>query len=86
MNPNTQQAEVTLEFDQEGARLFGKATKANLGKPLYIVLDDRVISAPVVNTVIEDGNAVIEGNFTAKEARILQCCCGPALCRLALVF
>jgi preprotein translocase subunit SecD len=44
MNPNTQQAEVTLEFDQEGARLFGKATKANLGKPLYIVLDDRVIT------------------------------------------
>jgi preprotein translocase subunit SecD len=71
MNPNTQQAEVTLEFDQEGARLFGKATKANLGKPLYIVLDDRVISAPVVNTVIEDGNAVIEGNFTAKEAQDL---------------
>ena len=71
MNPNSQQAEVTLEFDQEGARLFGEATKANIGKPLFIVLDDRVISAPTVNTAITDGNAVIEGNFTAKEAQDL---------------
>ncbi|NLG33693.1 MAG: protein translocase subunit SecD [Syntrophomonadaceae bacterium] len=71
MNPNSQQAEVTLELDQEGARLFGEATKANIGKPLFIVLDDRVISAPTVNTAITDGNAVIEGNFTAKEAQDL---------------
>lgn len=63
------QAEITLEFDKEGARLFGEATTANVGRPLIIVIDDEAISAPKVNGPIMDGNAVITGNFTAKEAQ-----------------
>lgn len=65
------QAEVALEFDKEGARLFGEATTANVGKPLIIVIDDEAISAPIVNGPIMDGHAVITGNFTAKEAQDL---------------
>lgn len=64
-------AVVSLEFDSTGADLFAKATTANVGKPLYIVMDGAVISAPNVKQAITDGNAVIEGNFTAKEAQEL---------------
>lgn len=65
------QAEIALEFDKEGAKLFGKATTANVGKPLIIVIDDQAVSAPIVQGPIMDGNAVITGNFTAKEAQDL---------------
>ncbi len=71
MSQEGQVAEVTLEFDKEGAKLFGEATTANVGKPLIIVLDEEVISAPNVKTPITDGEAVIEGSFTAKEAQDL---------------
>lgn len=59
---------VSLEFDEEGAALFAEATGEFLGQPISIVLDDEVISAPNVNSVIPDGKAFIEGNFTAEEA------------------
>ncbi|MCL2852285.1 MAG: protein translocase subunit SecD [Defluviitaleaceae bacterium] len=62
---------VQLEFTSEGARLFDEATAANIGRPLYIVMDDTVLSAPVVNARISGGNAVITGNFTAPEAEEL---------------
>ncbi len=65
------QAEIALEFDKEGAKLFGEATSANVGKPLIIVIDDQAVSAPIVQGPIMDGNAVITGNFTAKEAQDL---------------
>ena len=65
------QAEIALEFDKEGTKLFGEATTANVGKPLIIVLDNQAISAPIVNEPIMDGHAVITGNFTAKEAQDL---------------
>ncbi len=64
-------AEVLLEFDKVGAKLFGEATAANVGKPLLIVIDEKVISAPNVNEAINDGNAVISGSFTAEEAQEL---------------
>lgn len=59
---------ISLEFDTEGARLFAEATGKFLNQPISIVLDDEVISAPHVRSVITDGRAVIEGNFTAEEA------------------
>lgn len=65
---------VSLEFDKEGTEKFAEATKRlvpktdELEKIIYIVLDDQVISNPVVNTVIEDGKAVIQGDFTIEEA------------------
>lgn len=67
----TGNAEVTLEFDKIGAQLFADATTANVGKPLLIVIDNAVISAPNVNGPITDGNAVIQGRFTAEEANNL---------------
>lgn len=59
---------ISLEFDAEGARLFAEATGKFLNQTISIVLDDEVISAPHVRSVIADGRAVIEGNFTAEEA------------------
>jgi len=67
----TGEAEIALEFDKEGTKLFGEATTANVGKPLIIVIDDQAVSAPVVQGPIMDGHAVITGSFTAKEAQDL---------------
>lgn len=71
INQSSQEAYVELKFDKEGAEAFAKATSANVGKPLVIVLDGEVISAPRVNQAITDGNAIIEGGFEAKEAQDL---------------
>jgi preprotein translocase subunit SecD len=58
---------VRIKFNREGAEAFEKATEANLQKPIAIVLDDTVISAPVVQSKIsEEGR--ITGNFTDSEA------------------
>lgn len=65
---------VALEFDKEGAKKFADATRELIKKAndkeriIYIVLDDEVISSPVVNSVITDGKAVITGGFTVEEA------------------
>ena len=59
---------VSLEFSSEGARLFEEATAKLIGKQLAIVLDDVVISAPVVQDRISGGRAQITGRFTADEA------------------
>ena len=59
---------VSLEFNSEGARLFEEATAKLIGKQLAIVLDDVVISAPVVQDRIAGGRAQITGHFTADEA------------------
>ncbi|HHX62180.1 MAG TPA: protein translocase subunit SecD, partial [Epulopiscium sp.] len=62
---------VALEFDSEGAKLFATATEKYLNQPLSIMLDDTVISAPIVNSIISDGKATIEGAFSVEEADIL---------------
>lgn len=62
---------VVLEFDKDGAVLFEKITEENLGKIVAIYLDGYPISAPVVQGVISGGEAVISGNFTAEEAKLL---------------
>ncbi len=59
---------VSLEFNSEGARLFEEATGRMVGKQLAIVLDNVVISAPVVQDRISGGRAQITGRFTADEA------------------
>jgi SecD/SecF fusion protein len=60
--------EVSLQLTAEGARAFERITGENLGKPLGIVLDGQLYSAPVIRSVISDGHAAISGNFSAKEA------------------
>jgi len=59
---------VSIEFDAEGTRLFAEATGRFLQQPIAIVLDDEVISAPIVRAVIPDGRATIEGGFDFEEA------------------
>ena len=70
-NPQTGTVEVSLQFDSEGRELFKQLTEKNLNKPLAIYLDGVPISIPTVQTVIPDGRAVIQGNFTLQEARLL---------------
>ncbi len=67
----TGEAMVSLQFDKEGADLFKQMTTENVGKTIAIFLDGYPISIPVVNEAIPDGQAVISGNFTPKEAKEL---------------
>ncbi|MBI4929070.1 MAG: protein translocase subunit SecD, partial [Anaerolineae bacterium] len=63
--------EILFELDTEGARLFREYTTNNVGKYLAIVLDKQVISAPIIESVIPDGQGRITGNFTYDEANAL---------------
>jgi preprotein translocase subunit SecD len=59
---------VSFRFDAEGARRFGDATRDNVGKPFAIVLDNKVISAPVIREPILGGSGIISGSFTVQSA------------------
>lgn len=61
--------EVLLQFDEEGTKLFSEITKRNLGKKVAIYLDGEIQMAPVVQSEITNGQAVITGNYTVKEAK-----------------
>ncbi|MDD5726790.1 MAG: protein translocase subunit SecD [Patescibacteria group bacterium] len=64
--------EVSLEFDDEGAKLFADITKRNVGKPVAIFLDGQPISVPTVQTEILGGKAVITSpSFSVNEAKLL---------------
>jgi SecD/SecF fusion protein len=65
-SPQTNEPIVQFMFNNSGARKFGKFTRENVGKPFAIVLDDKVISAPRINTAIEGGSGYIEGNFSPE--------------------
>jgi preprotein translocase subunit SecD len=71
VNPNTLEPIVSLEFNQEGAKIFKDLTEKYLGQPIAIYLDGELISSPVVREVIEDGKAQITGKFTLDEAKLL---------------
>jgi SecD/SecF fusion protein len=62
---------VSLEFDKEGAAIFGRVTSANVGRQLAIVLDGELHSAPVINEAITGGRAQISGSFSQSEAQEL---------------
>jgi preprotein translocase subunit SecD len=62
---------VNFRFNSAGARKFAEVTKANVGKPFAIVLDNKVISAPVINEPIPGGAGQISGNFTVQSANDL---------------
>ncbi|MBU0540445.1 protein translocase subunit SecD [Patescibacteria group bacterium] len=64
-------SQVSLVFDDEGAKLFGDITRRNVGKQVAIFLDGQPISIPTVNTEITGGRAVITGSFTIQEAKLL---------------
>ncbi len=62
---------VSLLFNSEGTTKFAEATQRNIGKPIYIIYDGKVISAPNVRQAITNGECVIEGNFTYESADAL---------------
>ncbi len=59
---------VNFRFNTAGARKFGDYTAANIGAPFAIVLDDEVISAPVIQSHIPGGSGIITGNFSVEES------------------
>ncbi|MGV6847584.1 MAG: protein translocase subunit SecD [Marinibacterium sp.] len=59
---------VSFSFDTAGGRRFGDYTRDNIGSPFAIVLDDEVISAPVIQSHIPGGQGIITGNFTLEES------------------
>ena len=59
---------VNFRFNTSGARKFGDYTLENVGAPFAIVLDDEVISAPVIQSHIPGGSGIITGNFTVEES------------------
>lgn len=63
---------VGIEFSDEGAKVFEDLTAKNIGKPIVILLDSQIVSAPVVNEKITGGSAVIQGQFTLDEAKALS--------------
>ena len=62
---------VTFKFDTKGAQRFGQITQQNVGLPFAIVLDDQVISAPVIREPILGGTGQISGSFTVQGANDL---------------
>ena len=62
---------VSFRFDTTGAKRFAEVTQENVGKPFAIVLDNKVLSAPVIREPILGGSGQITGNFTVAEANDL---------------
>jgi preprotein translocase subunit SecD len=62
---------VHFSFNHAGAKKFAEATTQNRGKRLAIVLDGKILSAPVINEPIVGGDGIISGNFTVESAQEL---------------
>ncbi|WP_420962792.1 protein translocase subunit SecD [Brucella sp. IR073] len=71
-DPNTSQPMVSFRFDSVGARQFADITSKNVGKPFAIVLDGKVLSAPVIREPITGGSGQITGNFTVEDTVTLS--------------
>lgn len=70
-NSTTGEAVVSIKFNKEGSNLFAQITKENIDKVLAIYLDGTPVSEPIVREEIIGGSAVISGDFTPEEAKIL---------------
>ena len=68
MNNQTNETVVSFTLDRVGAKRFGKATSTGVGKQLAIVLDGKIVSAPVIRDAIVSGSGQISGNFTFQSA------------------
>lgn len=68
---NTREPVVNFKLDTEGARRFADITTNNIGRPFAIVLDGKVITAPVIRGAITGGSGEISGNFTSASANDL---------------
>lgn len=63
--------DIEIGFNSAGARRFGRTTQENVGKPFAIILDDKILSAPTIDSPILGGNAQITGSFTVQSAHDL---------------
>ncbi len=63
---------VSFQFNRLGAQKFGQITQQNIGKRFAVVLDNKVITAPVIRGSILGGSGIIEGNFTVESANELS--------------
>jgi preprotein translocase subunit SecD len=70
-DPRTSEPIVSFRFNTTGARKFAQVTQENVGKPFAIILDNQVISAPVIREPILGGSGQISGNFTVQSANDL---------------
>ncbi len=70
-DPRTSEPVVSFKFNSAGSRKFAQATTENVGQPFAIVLDNEVISAPVIREPITGGQGQISGNFTVQSANDL---------------
>lgn len=68
---NTGDPEISLEFNDDGKKLFAEITTRNVNKPVAIFLDGVPLSTPRVSEPIREGRAVINGKFNIKEAKDL---------------
>ncbi len=68
MDTQSNETVVSFSLDRVGAKRFGKATSAGIGKQLAIILDGKIISAPVIQDAIVSGNGQISGGFTFQSA------------------
>ncbi|ONH83234.1 protein-export membrane protein SecD [Roseomonas mucosa] len=67
-DPQTREWVVSFTFDSVGSRRFADITRANVGRPFAIVLDDKVLTAPVIREPITGGRGQISGSFNAQSA------------------
>jgi len=70
-NSYTNEPEIFLEFDSEGAKIFEALTEKNVGKQVAVFVDNEILTAPRVNEKISGGRAQITGQFTVAEAKRL---------------
>jgi SecD/SecF fusion protein len=70
-DPNNNQPVVSFRFDQTGATRFADITRQNVGRPFAIVLDGKVLSAPVIREPITGGAGQISGDFSVSNANTL---------------
>ncbi len=67
-DPTNNQPVVTIRFNSQGATIFSRVTRENVGKRFAMLVDGKVLSAPSINEPINGGSAQISGNFTVESA------------------
>lgn len=64
---HSNQPEIAIRLTKKGGEIFHQLTKENIGKPIAIVLDKKIIYLPIVQSEIAGGRLMINGNFTMQE-------------------
>lgn len=70
--PDTNRPMISFELNSQGAKEFAQISRDNIGRAFAIVLDNKVLTAPVIQSVIPNGRGQITGNFTSGEAVTLS--------------